>query len=125
MSQEMRPDGSIDTSYYTRDTGKRLNSLAAVLRYLRVRLPAHTRANARTHTCPPARVQPVQGGCREGAGRGGARVDRERFGKEERARVGLAVLARRRARGARGWPGLGPHGLRPGIELSSYTISIF
>ena len=102
MSQEMRPDGSIDTSYYTRDTGKRLNSLAAVLRYLRVRLPAHT------HTCPPARVQPVQGGCREGAGRGGARVQRERFGKEERARVGLAVLARRRARGARGWPGLGP-----------------
>ena len=106
MSQEMRPDGSIDTSYYTRDTGKRLNSLAAVLRYLRVRLPAHTRAH--THTCPPAWVQPVQGGCREGAGRGGARVQRERFGKEERARVGLALLVRRRARGARGWPGLGP-----------------
>ena len=58
MSQEMRPDGSIDTSYYTRDTGKRLNSLAAVLRYLRVRLPAHTRV----HTRPPARVRSVQGG---------------------------------------------------------------
>ena len=42
MSQDLRPDGTMDTSYYTRDTGRRLNSLAAVLRYLRVRRPAHT-----------------------------------------------------------------------------------
>ena len=61
MSQEMRPDGSIDTSYYTRDTGKRLNSLAAVLRYLRVRLHTHVPA------CPGAAgAGRVQAGRREG-----------------------------------------------------------
>jgi len=72
MSQEMRPDGSIDTSYYTRDTGKRLNSLAAVLRYLRVRLPAHTRAHTHVPACPGAAgAGRVQGGRRQGRSGGG------------------------------------------------------
>ena len=77
MTQELRPDGATDTSYYTRDTGRRLNSLAAVLRYLRVRLSAHTHTHIRPRPPPGASrwgalppVQSVQGGCREWRSRG-------------------------------------------------------
>lgn len=110
MSQETRPDGATDTSYYTRDTGRRLNSLAAVLRYLRVRLPAHTHTPVLTrHLAPPVAPPSHRGAsrCREGAGSGAARVQRGRFGKVDRARVGVALLGWWRPHGARRQPGLG------------------
>ena len=119
MTQELRADGATDTSYYTRDTGRRLNSQAAVLRYLRVRSapPLPSRPPPTASCCSALLLRPLPSYCaHSGAGRVQGVAQRGCSGGDcgswVRGRAGVALLARRRAHMGASLARVGTEGVR-------------